>query len=183
MSLVSLGSALVSLGTFGVVGFTRVCHGGRSVHPWSLGSLGSALMVVLFIRVRWVHSGSPWGSLGSSGFPRVHLGRRCVGFIRGRLVHTGSCWGSLGSSGVVAFIRVCAWGRWVNPRSLGSHGFALRIVAFIRARWVHSRSPCVSLGSSGVVGFTRVRPVGRLIHPGSLGSHWDSSGVVGFTRT
>ena len=44
---------------------TRHCTAGRSVHPWSLNSLTFSLGVVGFIRGRWVHSGSPWGSLGS----------------------------------------------------------------------------------------------------------------------
>ena len=83
-----------SLRSSGVVGFTRVRTAARSVHPGSLwftsvrlGCLfGSSrvvrftlVRVVGFIRGRWVHSGSPWGSLGSSwvvGFTRVrYLGR------------------------------------------------------------------------------------------------------------
>ena len=63
--------------------------GVRSVHPESLGSLGFTLGVVGFIRgcsvnlgspwCLWVHpgsfgnSGSPWGSLSSSGVDWVHL--------------------------------------------------------------------------------------------------------------
>ena len=61
------GSPLVSLDSFGVVGYPRVRPGCSCVHPGSLGSLGFALRVVRFIRGRWVHFGSPWGSLGSSG--------------------------------------------------------------------------------------------------------------------
>ena len=74
-----------------VVGFTRVRPGGRWVHPGSLGSLRCALIIVGFIRGRLVHSGSPWGSLGSSGlvwFARERSGgvgfMRVVEFIRGR---------------------------------------------------------------------------------------------------
>ena len=61
------GSRLVSLGSFGVVVFTRVHAGGRWVHPGSLGSLRFALGVIWFIWGHWIHSGSRSGSLGSSG--------------------------------------------------------------------------------------------------------------------
>ena len=57
----------------GVIGFTRVRPGARSVHPITVGTLGFALGVVVFIRPRcvhsgslrvslvlWVHSGTPW---------------------------------------------------------------------------------------------------------------------------
>ena len=63
------GGPCWALGSCGVVGFilggTRVRPGGRWVHPESLDPLGCALGVVAFIRSRWVHSGTPWGSLGS----------------------------------------------------------------------------------------------------------------------
>ena len=55
------GSAWGSLGSSWLFGFTRARTGGRRVHPCSLGSLGYALVVVGFIRGRWVHSGSQWG--------------------------------------------------------------------------------------------------------------------------
>ena len=61
--------------------YTRVRNGGRWVHPESFNSLGYALGVVRFIWGIWVHSGSPWGSLGSSAvvvFTRVHPGGRWV---------------------------------------------------------------------------------------------------------
>ena len=44
-----------SLGSFGVVAFTRVHHVGCYVHPGSLGSLEFSLGVVGFIRGHWVH--------------------------------------------------------------------------------------------------------------------------------
>ena len=120
-----------------------------------LGSLGFALGVDGFIRSRWVHSGSRWGSFSSSGvvvFTRVRPGGR---WVRSRC-------------------------HWVHAPSLGSLGFALRVVGFIRDRWVHSDSPFGSLGSSEFVGFTRVCPMCRCVHPTSLGSLSLALGVVGF---
>ena len=172
----------------------------RWFHPVSFGTLGCAVNVVLFIRIRC-------GSLGSSrvvGFTRVCPGGRCVhpwwlgslgcalgvvGFIRGRLVHSGAPWGSLGSSGSVWFARerpVWRWVHAVHSRSLGSLGCVMGVVGLIRGRCVHGGAP---LGSSCVVGFTRVYlcssrvvrfirvcPRGRWVHPGRLGS------LVGFIR-
>ena len=43
---VHLVALCVSLGSSGVVGISRVGPGSRSVHPGSLGSLGSVLVVV-----------------------------------------------------------------------------------------------------------------------------------------
>ena len=81
----------------GVVRFSLVRPGGRWVHPGLFGSLVFALGVVGFIRGRWIHSGTRWGSLDSTGvfgFTKVSAG--VVGFIRGRWVHSSSRWGSLG---------------------------------------------------------------------------------------
>ena len=114
-------------------------------------------MVVGFMRGHWVHSGSPWGSLSSSG-----VALRVVRFICGRWVHSRSPWVSLCSSRVVRFtqgypgfvwftrVRPCGrsvhpvwfsqvrpWGRCVHPESLDSLRFALGVVGFIRVRWVH----------------------------------------------
>ena len=75
----SLGFALGVVG-FSRIHFTPVRAVGRSVHPESLDSLGFALGVVGFIRGRWIHTGSRWGSLGSSGVVRVRAG--VVGFAR-----------------------------------------------------------------------------------------------------
>ena len=60
--------------------------GYRWVDTGSFGSLLCALGVFSFIRVRLVHSGAPWGALGSCG--------------------------SLGSFEVVVFTRVRHGGRW-----------------------------------------------------------------------
>ena len=63
------GGCWVPLGSF-----TRVRAEGRWVHLGSLGSHGCAFGVDGSIRNRCVHSGDPWGSLGSSGvvaFARV----------------------------------------------------------------------------------------------------------------
>ena len=67
----------------------------------SLGSLKFTVGVAVFIRSRWFHSCSPWGSMGSSGdveFPGVPLvvvgslgfALRVVEFMRGRWVHSDS---------------------------------------------------------------------------------------------
>ena len=93
-------------------------------------------------------------------------------FIRGRWVQSGAHWGSLDSSGVVGYTRVCPWGHWVHPWSLGSIGCALRVVGFIPGRYVHSSAPLGSLGSSGVVRFTCVRPVGRWVYSGAPWPWW-----------
>ena len=106
------GSHCGSLGSPGIVRFTQLRAGGRWVHPGSLGSLdlaladvGFALGVVGFMRGRWIHLDSPWGSLDSTGvvgFSRISPGVR--------LVHPRSL-DSLGFAlGVVGFIRV----RWVH---------------------------------------------------------------------
>ena len=81
---VSLGTLWCSLGLVGFTVFIVVRPEGRSVRPWSLGSLGCALEVDGFVRCRWDHLGTPWGSSGSSGdpgfigvrtgVPQVHLG-------------------------------------------------------------------------------------------------------------
>ena len=141
------------------MGFTRLCTGcccvhprwfcslglapgGRSVHPGSLGSLGGALVVVGFIRSRWVHPGSHWVSFSPSGvigFILVRPGRRCVHL--GSLV---SLWFALG---VVGFIR----SRWIDSGSpwvsSGSLVIVLGVVGFIRGGWVHSGVPFGSLDS------------------------------------
>ena len=136
----------------GGVGFMRVVGivRGRWVHsiaPW--GSLGSS-GVVGFTRVRpvrrWVHA----ASLVSSGVALVYaLG--FVGFIRCRWVLSSAPCGSLRSSVVVGFTRVCPGDRWVHPGSLGSLVCAMGVVEFIRGGWVHSGMPWGSLGSFGFV--------------------------------
>ena len=85
-----------------------------------------------FTRDRWVHSGAPCGSLGSSGviwFARVRPW--------GRWVHPGSLGSLVCAQGVVGFIR----GHWVLSSlagSLGSLRYDLGVVGFTRGRWVHS---------------------------------------------
>ena len=78
VSLDVLGRAL------GVLGFIRARRGGGRVHSGRLDSFWRAMGVVGFIWVRWVHSGTPWGSSGYFGF---------IEYIRerlwGRRVHCG----------------------------------------------------------------------------------------------
>ena len=68
-----------------------------------------------------MHSGSPWGSLGSSG---------AVTFIRVRPVTT-----------LVGFTQVLPVGRWIHPGWLRSLGIAMGVVVLIRGRYFHSGSP------------------------------------------
>ena len=84
-----------SLGSSGVVGFTRV-H--RSC-LWSLLSRG--LGVVELISGLSVHSCAPWVSLVSYG--AIVARPVVVGTIRGGWVHLDALWGSLSSSWVVGF--------------------------------------------------------------------------------
>ena len=122
-----------SLGSFwpamGVGGFIRVrCGSTLGVVVFVRGRRG----VVRFIRVRWVHSGSHWGSTGSFGL---------VGFIwvrpGGGVVHSRSLafvfMRSSASFVFVEFTQARPGCRWVhsNLRSL---------VSFQRALWVHSGS-------------------------------------------
>ena len=93
---------------------------GRRVYPGSLGSLGCTLMVVGFIRGRWVPWDVPWCSLGLSGVARF-TGVRSVGcrVYPVSCFHWGAPWGSSGSSGVAGFI-----------------GLRPEVVGFIRVHWV-----------------------------------------------
>ena len=59
-----------SMGSFAFVLFIQVRPGDRRVPSGSFGSFGSALSVVVFIRVRLVHCSTPWVLLGSFGFVR-----------------------------------------------------------------------------------------------------------------
>ena len=164
VSLCSLGFALGSLGSSGVVGSLR----------FALGFVG-------FILSRGVHLCSHWGCLDSSGvvgFNRVALG--VVRFIRGSWVHSDS---PLGSSEGVGFILVRSVDRWVLPASSCSFGFALGFAVFIWGRWILSDSRWGSLGSlgfalgSGLVGIMRVCGVPSGSRLGSLCSF----GVIEFT--
>ena len=79
------------------------------------------MVVVEFIRVLWVHSGTHWLWLGSFGVVGL-----CNGFIRVRLVRS-----------------LAPWGSWVHTGSLGC---ALGFVGFIRGCWVRSGAPWGSFG-------------------------------------
>ena len=85
---------------------------------------------------RWVLSGAPWWSLGSSMvvvFTRVRP--------EGRWIHKGAPFGSMGLSGIVVFTQVIRGGRWVHPGSLGSFGCALGEFRFMRGRCIQSGVP------------------------------------------
>ena len=168
------------MGSSRIVGFTRVCPWGHWVNPWLFGSLGFALVIIGFMRGRWIHLRSRWLLLGSSGVVGItRVPARVVGFIRGRWVRWGSRWGSLSLFGVVAFTRVRAGGRWVHSGSLGSSG----------CRWVRSGSPLGLLGSlyrwldsCAVIGFIWVRTGGCWVHSRSLNSLRFVLGVVRLFR-
>ena len=132
-----------SLGSFGVVGFTRAHPGGRSVHLGSFGSLRCAFESMGssgVVATTHVRTGSSWVRPGLLGSLARSLG--VVGFICGRWVHSREPLGSLGSLAcalcVFRFIR----GRWVHSRvplgSLRSLSLALGVVVYILDRWVHS---------------------------------------------
>ena len=146
-SLCLLGFALV------VDGFIRSHWVDCSSRSGSLGTLGFALWLVGFIRDRWVHkvrtevvrfnwdrwvhSRSPWVSLGLSrgvrftlrggrvhpvSFGSLGFALGVVGFIRSRWVQSGSPLWSWGPFAVVGFTVVRTGGRWVHPGWLGSSG-------------------------------------------------------------
>ena len=122
------GAPWGSLCSFWVVGFVRMQRGGRWVHLEKLGSFGCNLRVAGFIRVRWVHSCSPWESVASFGVGSFGYALGVVEFIGVRWVHLLTHWLSLGSFGVVGFVRVRPGGRYVHSRLLGSFGCALVVV-------------------------------------------------------
>ena len=102
-----------------------------------------------FNAVRWVRSGSPWVSLGSSQV--VGFGLGVAGFIACRWIRKGILWGPLASSGVIGFTRARPGCRWFYSVSFVSFACALVFVGSIRGRRVHSHAPWGSLDSSGVV--------------------------------
>ena len=172
-------------------------------------------MCAQFNRVRagghpgcWVHSGVPWGAMGSSGVVgftrvrpggrRVHPGSldsltcalRFVRFIWRRWVYSCVLSSIVCALGVVGFTRVFpgdGWvssrGRRVHPGSLGSLTCALSFVGFIWGGWVHSDAPWGSFGSLAstlwVVGF--IQGV-RWVHSDAPWGSFGSFMVVDFTR-
>ena len=171
---VHLCSPLASLGSSGVVGFTRVRRGGSWAHPGSLCSLGSALRVVPFIWCRWVNSCTPWvypESLGSLELVYVALptpvGVWSMAFgLRQRFEY-------------YYYYRLFYFTSMHNNTK---HKFKSRIQPPPLTSIQGQMKPLGWLGSSGVVGFTRVRPGGRWVHSGLFGSLWFAIGVVGFIR-
>ena len=123
MTLGSFGCTLGSLGSFGVVGFSRLPPGGRWVHLKSLGSFVCALRLVGCIRGRCFDSDARWGSLGSVAF-RCGLG--VVEFIQ---VRPGHRWVHSVSLGLFGLQPV---GRWVYSVSLGSFGCNTGVIRFIK---------------------------------------------------
>ena len=73
-------------------------------------------------------------------------------------------------------------GRKVQPGSLSSLEFTLRVLGFIRCCWFHGSSPWGLSCTSRVCGFTRVRPGSFRVHSATLGSLGCALGVVGFIR-
>ena len=107
--------------------------------------LGFALGIVVFNRCRWVHSGTSWRTLGSSGvvvFTRFRPGGRCV--HPGTLNSLGNALGVTRIVLAIGISQVHPGGHWVHPGLLGSLG-----------------SPWGLTGSSRVIGFTGVRNVSR----------------------
>ena len=161
--------------------------------------------VVVFIRVRCVHWGTPLGSSGSFGVLgfnqqrpggrwvlwRSHLGSsrsfEFVGFIRarpfGRLFYSGSLVSFGRTLSVEGFTHVRPRDRSVHSGALSeSFGF----VGFFQARYsVHSdRTWCHrfhsgSFGFVWFVGFISVWPARGRVHFGSLGSF---RGFIGLIR-
>ena len=144
----SRSGSLGSLGrTLAVVGFVwdRWVHFGAPVrgrwvhwgaHRVRSGSLGSLWCVLRDRRLRLVHWGEPWESLGSFGVALVIRVRPCrrvrsaplgllesalevVGFVRDRRIHWGAHWRSSGSFGVAAFIVLRPGGRRVRSGFIG----------------------------------------------------------------
>ena len=151
-----------SSGLFGCVGFVRKRPWGRRYNWHSLGSLGYALCVDRYIRVRLVHSGAPRVSSGSFG---------CALLVISLIQFPPAPRGLSGSFGFVAFMRARPGGRRVHSCLSGSFAHSLGescsfvFVGFIRAcpggSWVHS----VTLwGLSGSFGFVQACPVGRRVH-------------------
>ena len=81
--------SLVPLRSSGSFGFIWARRGNRSVHSYALR------VVVCFIGVCWIHSGSPWWS--SSLFRFVRSFERALGVVWVRYVYSSASWGSLGS--------------------------------------------------------------------------------------
>ena len=75
--------------------------------------------VVVFIRVRWVHSGAPWWSSGSFGFDELIRARPVAS-----VVHADAPWGRWVDSSAP----------WVHLGWLGSFGCAVGVAGFIQAR-------------------------------------------------
>ena len=125
---------------------------GRRVRWGSLGSLGWALVVIGFVRGRWVHCAAPFG---------------VVCFVLGNWVRWGE---SLGSFGDARFFGVRPGCRGVRSGSMGSLGCALLVAFFFQGRWVHWVAHLGSSGSFGVAGFIGVRPGGRRVRSGTLDS-------------
>ena len=137
------GVSGVSSGSFGFVGFIHASSGGGRVHLGPSGSLGRAIGVVWYIRVRpacrWVHSGVPFGrQVHKCALSLLERALADLAFILDRWVHSGISLGWSGSNGFIVFIPGRPWGRWVHSSLLGSFRCALSMVGFIMVCWVHS---------------------------------------------
>ena len=106
-----------SLGSSGIVWFTRGHRGGLLVHPESLGSFAHALGFVLGV-VGLIRALGSFGSSGVVGFSHARIWARCVcpfplGLFTCALRVDGLVQGHWVSSRA-------SLGRWIHPGSLGS---------------------------------------------------------------
>ena len=107
MSLVSIGFVELIRRTLEVVGLIQAPQGSGRVHSLRLGVVGfilRTLEVLGFIRVRWVLSGAPRGSLGWSGLLDLFRGAlRVVGLVQVCCVQSGGSGAWSGSFDFVVF--------------------------------------------------------------------------------
>ena len=116
------GSAMGVAGTFGFLWFV----GGSWVRYSSFWFIHVRPGGLWFLRVRLVHSGAPWESMGSLRF---------VGTVRVR--HVGR-WVPFHSFGTSEYVLVC---RWIYLVSFVSSGCALGVAEFF---WFGLVRPCTS---------------------------------------
>ena len=133
----------------------------------SFGAFRRSLWVVALIQVRWVHSGTPFGSAALFRF----VGCRCVHSGSFLFILARSCGRQVNLVSLVSFRSVQTVDAFIQARTWGrrlSFGRAFLVIVFILVRWVHLGALCVSL------------PRALFLSLGSLGR---AHGVVGFIRS